>query len=583
MFTNPVSFLLARRRPGQHLRRPRCERLEDRCLPSYTAVDLGGCTPTAVNALGDVTTYASAYVGTIYHVHGSVRHDGIATDLGNLGGATCYPYRINSAGQVVGVSDNAAGQSRAFLVTPLDTDGDGRPDCWFRDANQDGVNDLMIDLGTLGGQTSAATGINADGRVVGSATTATNWRRAFLWDATVGMQDLGTFGGNLASAAAINATGLVAGTAQTSFGQPHANGINDSHGYLADTAAGTSVRLAPLGGDTATAATDVNDAGQAVGTSGVIAYSVGGMAVYYYYQARHAVLWQNGQATSLGTLPGSVTSSATGINSAGQAVGASGGAAFVWQAGVMTDLNMLINPILGWHLSGAADVSDTGLIVGTGTFNGAFHGFLLAPADPRVPASFAVAGFASPATAGAAGSFAVTALNGDGSVAAGYTGTVHFTSSDPQAVLPADYTFNAADGGTHSFATTLKTAGVQSITAIDTSAGLAGVDVGIQVNSAAANRFVISGPSSARAGTAFSITVTAYDLYGNVATDYRGTVHFKSSDTGATLSADYTFTMADAGIHIFTGLKLRRKGMQTITLTDTFFPTITGTWSTSVL
>jgi uncharacterized repeat protein (TIGR01451 family) len=57
----------------------------------------------------------------------------------------------------------------------------------------------------------------------------------------------------------------------------------------------------------------------------------------------------------------------------------------------------------------------------------------------------------------------------------GYTGTVHFTSSDPQAVLPADYTFLGSDAGTHTFSFTLKTLGDQTITATDTrSSGFTG-------------------------------------------------------------------------------------------------------------
>ena len=58
-----------------------------------------------------------------------------------------------------------------------------------------------------------------------------------------------------------------------------------------------------------------------------------------------------------------------------------------------------------------------------------------------------MSGFPATITAGVAGSFTVTAKNADGSTNTGYRGTVHFTSSDPQAVLPADYTFTAADQG----------------------------------------------------------------------------------------------------------------------------------------
>jgi uncharacterized repeat protein (TIGR01451 family) len=52
-----------------------------------------------------------------------------------------------------------------------------------------------------------------------------------------------------------------------------------------------------------------------------------------------------------------------------------------------------------------------------------------------------------------------------------YRGTVHFTSSDPQAVLPADYTFVQADAGSHQFSFTLTTLGDQTITITDTRSG----------------------------------------------------------------------------------------------------------------
>jgi Domain of unknown function DUF11 len=49
-----------------------------------------------------------------------------------------------------------------------------------------------------------------------------------------------------------------------------------------------------------------------------------------------------------------------------------------------------------------------------------------------------------------------------------YLGTVHFTSSDPGAVLPPDYTFVAADAGVHTFPFTLTVLGNQTITVTDT-------------------------------------------------------------------------------------------------------------------
>jgi len=71
-------------------------------------------------------------------------------------------------------------------------------------------------------------------------------------------------------------------------------------------------------------------------------------------------------------------------------------------------------------------------------------------------------------TAGSPFSLTVTEQNGDSTTFTGYRGTVHFSSSDNSAVLPADYTFLAGDNGTHTFSgVVLNTPGNQSITAAD--------------------------------------------------------------------------------------------------------------------
>ncbi len=167
-----------------------------------------------------------------------------------------------------------------------------------------------------------------------------------------------------------------------------------------------------------------------------------------------------------------------------------------------------------------------------------------------------------------------------GNVATGYTGTVHFTSSDAQAVLPANYTFTGGDAGAHTFSVTLKTAGTQSITATDTVTGtITGVQSGITVNPAgrpaAPSR---ASPAPTTAGAAHNVTVTAHDAFGNVATGYTGTVTFTSSDGQAVLPANYTFTGGDAGVHTFS-VTLKTAGTQSITATDTVTGTITGTQS----
>jgi hypothetical protein len=195
---------------------------------------------------------------------------------------------------------------------------------------------------------------------------------------------------------------------------------------------------------------------------------------------------------------------------------------------------------------------------------------------PAAASSFAVTGFPSPATMGTAGTFTVTALDPFGNVATGYTGTVHFTSSDPLAGLPADYAFTTADAGINSFSAVLNTPGLKSITATDSGApALAGSQTGINVDPGASSFSVTGFPSPTTAGTAATFTVTALDTNGNVAPGYLGTLHFTSSDAQAVLPADYTFTAADQGVHTFTAM-LCTAGLQSLSASDLLAPAVTG-------
>jgi hypothetical protein len=195
------------------------------------------------------------------------------------------------------------------------------------------------------------------------------------------------------------------------------------------------------------------------------------------------------------------------------------------------------------------------------------------------PPYLTVTGFPSPTVAGAAHTFTVTAYRGSGIVNPTYFGTIHFSSSDPGVMsgvqLPADYTFTAADNGTHTFAAYLVTAGIQSITATDTTNGnLTGTQAGIQVTPAPARTLIVSAfPTTITAGDSVTITVTATDAYGNVATSYGGTVHFTSSDAQAILPDDATLT---DGTGTFSAT-LYTAGIQAITATDTVNSSLTGT------
>jgi hypothetical protein len=202
---------------------------------------------------------------------------------------------------------------------------------------------------------------------------------------------------------------------------------------------------------------------------------------------------------------------------------------------------------------------------------------------PAAASTMTVTGFPSTTTAGVAGNVTVTLKDPYGNISSGYTGTVHFTSTDGKATLPANYTFTAADAGLHTFSATLKTAGTRSITVADTvMTSLNATEGGLTVNAGAASQFIISAPSSVKSGDPFSLTLTVEDAYGNVVTDYTGTVHFSSTDNKAGLPSNYKFTTADKGVHTFTGLVLRRRGTQKITIADTLNSLLTASVTENV-
>lgn len=173
-------------------------------------------------------------------------------------------------------------------------------------------------------------------------------------------------------------------------------------------------QLPLIAGDTSGAATAINDRNQIVGISGTCDQAVGRKT------ATHAVLWENGHATDLGSLggtawntptaineagdivgfagtdpadadgnfthaflkrrnhamqdlgvlPGDISSTATAINLVGQVVGYSNDAAFntravVWQNGMPVDLGSLA-PDFDGTLVLANDVNDFGVIAGRG-------------------------------------------------------------------------------------------------------------------------------------------------------------------------------------------------------------------------
>ena len=185
-----------------------------------------------------------------------------------------------------------------------------------------------------------------------------------------------------------------------------------------------------------------------------------------------------------------------------------------------------------------------------------------------------------PTTAGIDADVTVTAKDAFGNMATGYTGTVHFTSSDGQAVLPGNYTFTAGDAGRpHLRAVTLKTAGTQTITATDTVTGpITGTGQRSAVTRRPPPRSWSSAPGHGHRRSAFNVTVTAQDAYGNTATGYTGTVHFTSSDGQAVLPGQlHLHRRRRTAPTPSRRCTLKTAGNQTITATDTVTRRITGT------
>jgi hypothetical protein len=253
------------------------------------------------------------------------------------------------------------------------------------------------------------------------------------------------------------------------------------------------------------------------------------------------------------------------------------------QSALLTFSNLAVRPAAQTPLASGniyLNSSSTATVVGvTAGTSGTNLGSLATV--PTAATRLQVAGLPSPYTTNSAASVTVTALDAPGNTATGYRGTVHFTSSDAAATLPANYTFTAADNGAHTFTNgvTLKTVGTRSVTATDTvSSSINGSQTGISVTAAAASTLVVNGITSpTTAGTARSVTVTARDAFDNTATGYRGTVHFTSSDAAADLPGDYTFTAADNGSHTFSGaVTLKTAGSGSVTATDTASSSING-------
>ncbi len=183
------------------------------------------------------------------------------------------------------------------------------------------------------------------------------------------------------------------------------------------------------------------------------------------------------------------------------------------------------------------------------------------------PVDLRLSGLPASTVAGTALSPTVTAVDAFGNPATGFRGTVHFDGGTSN---PADYTFTAADAGTHTFnGLVLTQAPSQTVTVSDTADGLASAPSTVNVTAAAASSLSLTTAATSPAGSALLGQVTAYDPYGNIATGYTGTIGFSVSDGSAAepLPDPYTFTPADQGTHPIS-VTLTRSGARVLTVDD---------------
>jgi hypothetical protein len=157
--------------------------------------------------------------------------------------------------------------------------------------------------------------------------------------------------------------------------------------------------------------------------------------------------------------------------------------------------------------------------------------------------------------AGESVNITVVARTTGGFVSTGYSGTLHFTSTDRSAVLPQDYTFiPSVDAGRKTFPVTFQTGGTWNFSAQDVSStSLRASASNIPVRAGAATHLEIANlPPQTFRGRPLSFQVLALDADGNPGT-VRGNLLFRSSDPSASLPPDgplqpsYTVTFNTTG------------------------------------
>lgn len=275
--------------------------------------------------------------------HAFLWRDNTIHDLGTLGGNNSLAWPVNDEGVIAGDSVTSTNDPLRENFCHFNIDGKSV----FTKHTCSGyvlLRGVMTALTTLGGNNSSVFGMNNRGEIVGLAENSTHDPsctapqvldfEAVVW-APQGRQirELPPLKGDaIGAAVAINDRGEIVGG--SGMCAPVSPAIG-AHALLWHN--GVPKNLGGFGGKTSNVAWDINNRGHIVGFSDLSGDTV-----------THAFFWKNGKMTDLGTLPGDVFSFAFGINDGDQIVGQSCDAsfncrAFIWQDGVMRDLNALVH------------------------------------------------------------------------------------------------------------------------------------------------------------------------------------------------------------------------------------------------
>jgi len=161
--------------------------------------------------------------------------------------------------------------------------------------------------------------------------------------------------------------------------------------------------------------------------------------------------------------------------------------------------------------------------------------------------------------------FQVSARNNLGEIKKDYTGTIHFESTDPKALLPENYTFKLEDEGTKKFELEFRTYGNQTFSVIDEESNVSSTSDAIFVK--LADYFSISiSPANPKieSGEEIGFYTFLTDVYGNKINVTQETEFSVEKEAGGKFTENTYFTENEG----FWVVKSKYKGMTAATLLE---------------